>query len=91
MIVMQVFSWQFRVLGNGTMESKNIPLQHDWAVRSASEVGLDASRYWYIKNQIEQASRVFPDEPVPPPSSESLEVSEQQMRERVLTAETSPV
>lgn len=91
MIVMQVYNWSFRVLGNGQMESKNEKLGKEWAVRSATECGIDASRYWYIKNQIEQTARVFPEEPVPPPSTESPEVEQQKVREKVLTAEQSPV
>lgn len=91
MIVMQVFNWQFRLLGNGSFESKNEKRGMDWAVRSAAECGLDSSRYWYIRNQIDQAARVFPDEPVPPPSVEDEAQNQQALREKVLAAETSPV
>lgn len=91
MIVLNVFNWQFRVFGNGSFESRNEKLGKDWAIRSASDCGLDASRYWYIKNQIEQVSRVFPDEPVPPPSSEPVEVGVQEMREKVLASESQAV
>lgn len=91
MIMMTVFDWQFRVLRNGSFQSRNEKQGLDWDIRQASDVGLDSGRYWYIKNTIEQVAMAFPEAPVPPPSTESLDVQQQSLREKIVASENQPV
>jgi hypothetical protein len=52
--------WEFRVLRNGEVESRNVKKKLDWAIRNADSIGFLADQLYFIGQAMLQIAALFP-------------------------------
>jgi hypothetical protein len=84
MITVQVWSWEFRMKHNQTVESRNGEKGLDWEVRSPRQMGIVPDAIGSVQTAIRLLWNAFPEEPYQPVGATPIELLPQTDRSKEL-------
>ena len=67
-----VYGWDFRLLRDGNIQSRNVAEGKDWSIRNEHTVDIDGAKLWAIRTFLNQLNQIFPREQAHLPKAEPL-------------------